>query len=132
MTMITNMFMQFAPDASNRWSTIKAQLKTAEQDHRVFIVRLPIPVPISEIMKPKFWIGCRDLKQGEIVRVVVPNAAGGRPFDFNLVVLQNVGANGAVMAPWPYVPPGLMEAQPQPLRTEEKPSSAPQIEHARV
>jgi hypothetical protein len=43
--------------------------------------------------------------------VIIPNAAGGRPYDFSLTVIQHIGAGGPIMGLWPHVPPGMHEAE---------------------
>jgi len=124
--MLAQMFVTYG---GRGWSTTKAPLQLADQERNIFALHLKLPVPLEELMAPKFWSSCKELKAGSRVEISMPSPTG-RNYSFVLEVLRNVGATGAVMAPWPHVPPGLYEIQPH--RTEEKPSNAPQIEHARA
>jgi hypothetical protein len=125
--LMSNMFVTAA---GNGWSAVKVPLELAAQRRRIFSLVLKVPVPLEDLTAPKFWTQAKDLKAGDRVEITLPSKDGMRPYSFILEVQSNVGATGAVMAPWPRVPSGLYDAQPH--RTEEKPVPRPQLEHARA
>jgi hypothetical protein len=121
--LMSNMFVTAAGAG---WSALKVPLELAEQKRRIFSLNLKVSVPVEELLHPKFGAQAKDLKAGDRVEISLPSKES-----FTLEVQSNIGQTGAVMLPWPRVPKGLYEQHPHPLRTEEKPSALPQIEHAK-
>jgi len=83
-------------------------------------------VPIEDLLTPKFWTFCRDLKPHDRIEIAMPDA-DGRLYAFVLEVVRNVGATGPVMQPYPSEPPGLRH--PVPHAAEEKGPALKALEH---
>ena len=79
--LMTQMFVS----TGKGWNAMKAPLELAEQRRRIFLVQLKAPVSIDDLLAPKFWVQCKDLKTHDRIEVVMPNPTGGRDLDFDLV-----------------------------------------------
>jgi len=119
MTLMSSMFVNTAASKGAGWMSAasRVNLEIAEQPRRIFFLQLKLPVPMDELLPPKFWQFCKDLKPHDRVEIVMPDPMG-RQYSFTLEVARNVGAAGPQMAPYPYEPPGLRvpitaEARPQ-------------------
>lgn len=125
------MFVNTAGVAGRDWrvNASKVMLELADQKRRIFSLPLKTFILPETLLSPSFWAaGCKDLREGNRVEIRMPSSDPGRHHSFALEVQRNVGATGAVMAPWPYAPPGLYDAHPH--RAEPRASNPPQLEHS--
>jgi hypothetical protein len=83
---------------------------------RIFALHLKVSVPLDELLAPKFWQFCKDLKPHDRIEVVMPDPHGGH-YSFQLQVVRNIGSAGPQLAPYPSEPPGLRV----PVTVEDRP-----------